>query len=235
MTKQSLQIQELAIAIAAKNLNPAAINPDVIKYTNIIPAEWELAQQPLYSNNLVQVIYKNGIGIIIEPNRINVVEIIGGKPPAEVQIAKIAHQLVDKLSQIDYQAIGINPKGFSIFPSETAAYQYLCGKLLAPGLWQEFRGSKVNPSLRLNYPFDKGGLNIDINQVSVQLGEVVNPAILFSGNLNYPLVSENINDRIKELQTVIDKWQNSVGVFQKFILDKFLEVEETPKSASVFQ
>ncbi|MFN6033580.1 MAG: hypothetical protein ACK48B_05940, partial [Dolichospermum sp.] len=64
----SLQISEIAISIVAKNLNPAVLNPDFLKYTGIIPADWELANQPVYNNNLVQLVYKNGVGIIVQPN-----------------------------------------------------------------------------------------------------------------------------------------------------------------------
>jgi len=75
----SLQLSEIAIALVAKDLNPAVLNPDFLKYTGIIPTDWELANQPIYNNNLVQLVYKNGVGIIVQPNRLNVLEMIGGK------------------------------------------------------------------------------------------------------------------------------------------------------------
>jgi len=37
----NLQLQELAISIKAKDLNPTVINPDFLKYTGIVPNEWE--------------------------------------------------------------------------------------------------------------------------------------------------------------------------------------------------
>ncbi|MBD2643993.1 hypothetical protein H6G30_16490 [Aphanizomenon sp. FACHB-1401] len=118
----SLQLSEIAIALAAKDLNPAVLNPDFLKYTGIIPTDWELANQPIYNNNLVQLVYKNGVGIIVQPNRLNVLEMIGGKAPAEIQLATVALQLIEKLSQIEYQAVGINPKAFVNFPSVEDAY-----------------------------------------------------------------------------------------------------------------
>jgi hypothetical protein len=155
----SLQLSEIAIALVAKDLNPAVLNPDFLKYTGIIPTDWELANQPIYNNNLVQLVYKNGVGIIVQPNRLNVLEMIGGKRLAEIQLATIALQLIEKLSEIEYQAVGINPKAFVNFPSVEDAYNYICGKLLAPGSWQEFGGSKVNAALQLSYPLKRGTLN----------------------------------------------------------------------------
>jgi hypothetical protein len=232
----SLQISEIAVSIVAKNLNPAVLNPDFLKYTGIIPADWELANQPVYNNNLVQLIYKNGVGIIVQPNRLNVLEMIGPKTPVEIQVAAIASQLIEKLSQIEYQAVGINPKGFVGFASAEDAYHYICGKLLSPGSWQEFGGSKVNASLELSYPLKRGVLNLAINQVNVQSGEQVTPAILFSGNLNYPLLGNTITEKIQDLQQVIGNWQNDVKTFQELLVEKFLPLSSPVQaiSGSVF-
>jgi hypothetical protein len=232
----SLQISEIAVSIVAKNLNPAVLNPDFLKYTGIIPADWELANQPVYNNNLVQLIYKNGVGIIVQPNRLNVLEMIGPKTPVEIQVAAVASQLIEKLSQIEYQAVGINPKGFVGFASAEDAYHYICGKLLSPGSWQEFGGSKVNASLELSYPLKRGVLNLAINQVNVQSGEQVTPAILFSGNLNYPLLGNTITEKIQDLQQVIGNWQNDVKTFQELLLEKFLPLSSPVQaiSGSVF-
>lgn len=232
----SLQISEIAVSIVAKNLNPAVLNPDFLKYTGIIPADWELANQPVYNNNLVQLIYKNGVGIIVQPNRLNVLEMIGPKTPVEIQVGAVASQLIEKLSQIEYQAVGINPKGFVGFASAEDAYQYICGKFLSPGSWQEFGGSKVNASLQLSYPLKRGVLNLAINQVNVQSGEQVTPAILFSGNLNYPLLGNTITEKIQDLQQVIGNWQNDVKTFQELLVEKFLPLSSPVQaiSGSVF-
>jgi len=219
----SLQLSEIAIALVAKDLNPAVLNPDFLKYTGIIPTDWELANQPIYNNNLVQLVYKNGVGIIVQPNRLNVLEMIGGKAPAEIQLATVALQLIEKLSQIEYQAVGINPKAFVNFPSVEDAYNYICGKLLAPGSWQEFGGSKVNAALQLSYPLKRGTLNLAINQVNVQVGEQeITPAILFSGNLNYTLLGNTNTEKIQDLRQVIGNWQNDVKTFQDLLGEKFL-------------
>jgi hypothetical protein len=219
----SLQLSEIAIALVAKDLNPAVLNPDFLKYTGIIPTDWELANQPIYNNNLVQLVYKNGVGIIVQPNRLNVLEMIGGKRLAEIQLATIALQLIEKLSEIEYQAVGINPKAFVNFPSVEDAYNYICGKLLAPGSWQEFGGSKVNAALQLSYPLKRGTLNLAINQVNVQVGEQeITPAILFSGNLNYPLLGNTNTEKIQDLRQVIGNWQNDVKTFQDLLGEKFL-------------
>lgn len=231
----NLQLSEIAIAIVAKDLNPGVLNPDFLKYTGIIPNEWELASQPIYNSNLVQLVYKNGVGIVVQPNRLNVLEMIGGKPPTEIQFATVALQLIDKLSQIEYQAVGINPKAFVSFATQEEAYQYICGKLLAPGSWQEFGESKVNAALQLSYPLKQGALNLAINQVNVQFGEQTTPAILFSGNLNYPITGNTLPEKIQDLKQIVSNWPNDVKTFQQLLVEKFLPSSAVkPLTGSVF-
>lgn len=43
---QIREIQEIAITLAAKNLNPAMLSEDFLKFSGIVPNEWELSKQP---------------------------------------------------------------------------------------------------------------------------------------------------------------------------------------------
>lgn len=232
---KSFEIQELAIAINAKNLKPTVLTPDFLKYTGIIPEDWELAKEPVYTNVVVQLLYKTGVGIIAQPNSVNVVEAIGPKKIEEIQIPKITQDLVEKLSKVEYQRVGINPRGFATFNSDAEAYQYINGKLLAPGSWQEFAGAKVNAALQLSYPLQRGILNLSINQANVQFPDKVAPAILFSGNYNYSLSGNTPAEKQQDLQQIIENWQDSVNTFQQLLLEKFLPSSEgTPQNISVF-
>ena len=58
---QALEIQELAIVITAKNYDPSLLNPNFLKYSGIIPTDWELARQPVVSNRASQIVFNNGI------------------------------------------------------------------------------------------------------------------------------------------------------------------------------
>ncbi|MBD2294729.1 hypothetical protein H6G06_14875 [Anabaena sphaerica FACHB-251] len=231
---KNFEIQELAIAITAKNLNPTVLTPDFLKYTGIIPADWELAKQPIYTNGVVQIFFTTGVGIVAQPNSVTVVEAISTKQLGEIQIPKITQQLVEKLSQVEYQRVGINPRGFVTFNSDAEAYQYINGKLLAPGSWQEFAGAKVNASLQLSYPLQRGILNLSINQANVQFPDKVAAAILFSGNFNYSLLGNTPVEKLQDLQQIIHNWQDSLKTFQQLLVDKFLPSTEAPRSISVF-
>ncbi|MGH2414087.1 MAG: hypothetical protein ACRDEA_10425, partial [Microcystaceae cyanobacterium] len=58
------EIQEIAINISAKNLNPTMLSEDFLKFSGIIPSDWELGKQPVLSPTLAQVSFQNGVSIV---------------------------------------------------------------------------------------------------------------------------------------------------------------------------
>lgn len=217
-----LNLQEVAIAIAAKNLNPTVLNPDFLKYTEIIPTDWELARPPVYTNQLSQLLFSNGIGIVAQPNQIVFAETIGSKDLKGVQIVEAACRCIETLSKVEYQAVGINPTGFVTYDSEDAAYQYLCKALLSPGSWQEFGEAQMKAGLQLSYTLKRGQLNLGINQVVLKAPDQHIPAILFSGNFNHPVVGSSQSDQLEDLKHLIRGWQDNVALYQQLIEAKFL-------------
>ncbi|MBG1261723.1 hypothetical protein [Nostoc commune] len=138
---QSLNIQEIAIAIAAKQYNPTILTPDFLKYSGIVPIEWELAQQPVLTNSNAQVVFQNGISIIAQVNRIIFTEVIATKESTDVEIPALVRKYVETLAQVDYQGVSINFRGHVFFeqPNNTAR-NYIFGTLLN----QLFKKNKVS-------------------------------------------------------------------------------------------
>ncbi len=231
---KGLEVQELAIAIAAKNLNSTVINLDFLKYAGIVPTDCELAKPPVYNNGLVEILFNNGLEIVAQPNQVIIAEAIGAKKHEDVQAAEIACRLVEKLPQVEYQVVGINPRSFVKFDSQEGSYQYLCSKLLSPGSWQQFGEGKMSVALQLGYPLKRGQLNLGINQANIQFPEQVVAAILFSGNFNYPLTGNTQGERVQDLQQLVQNWPECVNTFQKLLKEKFLASVPQPTNGSVF-
>lgn len=225
-------VQELAIAITAKDLNPAALNPDFFKYSNVIPKDWKLAKKPVYTSRLVQLLFQNGVGIIAEPNRIVFVEAIANKPIDTVEVAHIAIQCVEKLPGIGYQAVGINPRGHATFPDDEAR-QYIADTLLALGGWQDFGESPTKAAIQLSYVLEQVSLTVSVSDVSLrsQEGNAID-AVMFSGNFNYAISGEDSTKRLAALTRSISNWQSDLDRYQKLIEEKFLHKSSTLELAS---
>lgn len=219
---KTIQIQELAIAITAKNLNPNVVNLDFLKYSNIISSEWELARQPVYTKTLTQLVFQNGIAIVAQPNRIVFAETIDAAYIEELQISQIAVKYIEKLPNVEYQAVGINPKGFVTFAESDAASNYLLKNLLAPGEWRDFGNTPPKAAIQLAYTLEKTQLNLTINEGLLKLEEKSLPAILFSGNFDYKIAGSESEARLKDLCQIIENWKVNLETYRELINNKFL-------------
>ncbi|MDZ8051484.1 MAG: hypothetical protein RMX63_08460 [Aulosira sp. ZfuCHP01] len=64
---RNLLLQELAIAITGKNLNPTVLNPDFLKYTGVILSNWQLEPSSVSANEIAQIIFSNRLSNMTQP------------------------------------------------------------------------------------------------------------------------------------------------------------------------
>ncbi|MUG98760.1 hypothetical protein F7734_43295 [Scytonema sp. UIC 10036] len=222
---QQLVGKNFALVFAAKNHSPSILNPDFLKYSGIVPQDWNLARQPIYTNSAAQVIFTNGISIIAEPNRVIFMEPIGDKAMSELNIAEIARKYVQTLPNIEYEAVGINPRGYVSFAgSPDAARLYMTETLLSPGAWQSAGDSPMRASLNLVYKFQRAPFYLSITEAALRNeDETSTPIVLFSGSFSYELSGENGAEKINSLHQAIDNWQVDLETYSDIINHKFLQ------------
>jgi hypothetical protein len=224
--KDSLTLQELAIVIAVQQLNPTILNPDFLKYSGIIPSDWELARQPTRTNTGIQLSYQNGVTIIAQANQIIFAEPIATKEVQEIEVAAIAHKCIEALPQIDYRAVGVSLRGhipFSLQESQTA-HDYIFGTLLAPGSWHEFGSAPVQAALRFNYTLEQGRLDLDVTEVRLKLSEQeAIPAVLFAGTFSYAIEARDQPNSLTSVTEAINHWQRDLETFSAIVNDRFLQ------------
>lgn len=219
---QPLTIQELVIVIAAKNQNPSILNPDFLKYSGIVPAEWEFAGKPVFSNNFTRISFKNGVSIVGEPNRVIFAEPIADKTTATVSIAKIAQKYAQTLSNMDFQAIGINPRGFVAFTMEDAARNFITKHLLSDGAWKDEGEVPMQASLNLVYKLQNIPLALNISQAELRQKDKAIPIVIFSGNFSHQISGNNSEEKLSSITQTIENWFSDVTTFSNLINNKFM-------------
>lgn len=235
----SVDVQELAFVVTGKHQKPTILNPDVLQCLGVLPTDWELARPPVYTHQVSQLIFQNGITITAQADRIMFVETISGKARHEVEVARIARKYIETLPHAEYQAVGINLRGFVPFNQSTdAAHQYLTTTLLTPGAWQTFGQAPVKASLNVVYTLDRARLYLSVNEAALQLpeGETL-PIILFAGNFEYAITSDASSSMT--LMQAIENWQHDLDTYQDLINRHFLapanpfDVSATPEPVAI--
>ncbi|MDZ7969661.1 MAG: hypothetical protein RM368_32760 [Nostoc sp. DedSLP03] len=220
---QNLITQEFGIIIAAKNHNPAILNPDFLKYSGIVPQEWELVQQPISTQNLSQLAFTNGIMIVAEPTRVIFIEAIEQKAIKEITVAEIAKKYVQTLPNIQYEGVGLNPRGYISFEQQSAASQYLVKTLLSGGDWQSLGTAPMRATLNLVYTLERCPFYLTVSEAALRNPDESNiPIVLFNGSFSYEVKSETPLQRVTNLHQIIDNWQTDLSNYQEIINTKFL-------------
>ena len=230
----SFKLQQLSITLFVKDLKPAFISPNALQYTGVIPADWKLSENPVYSDRELKLNFINQVSFGIQPNRIILAEIIDRKSLDDVLMVEVINNYLQIFSKLDYQAISIAASGYCNFQSQLQAAQYMSQQLLGSKPWSQFEQHETDTvSLKLGYPYKSGNfyLNIDRANLKIQNNDI--PAVWFAGSFNYPLIDNSNIDKMKNLQQLIQDWQIDVNKLSSFIEQKFLASQTDPE-VSVF-
>jgi hypothetical protein len=219
----TLTTQEVSIVIAAPQ-SPTMVREDLLKYSGIIPSDWQLSRPPIANEQLSQLAFANGCSIAAQPDRVMFLEAVGEKEPEQIVIGDVAKKYVETMKAVAYQAVGINFRSYVPYPEDgSAADRYICDQLLATGPWQDFGKEKVKASLNLLYELDRGQLTLSVNSASMQQAEQGTlPILLFSGNFNYDVKAIPEDKRIPTMAMTIENWITDYDTFRDLINTKFL-------------
>ena len=218
-------IEEISIIIAAQNLTPTMMSQDFLKFSGIIPKEWELAQKPVLNPSFAQLNFKNGLGILAQPGSITFTESLNQKNLPEVQIAGVAIKYIEKLPHAEYVGLSCSPKILVPFPQNPAGVrQYITGNLLGAGAWKEIGNFPVQAGVNLMYVLDRCQLTIAISEARIQPPQQSQmAALLFAGNFNYNVGQNNNSESpVDRLIFILNNWQGDLNAFREIVNDKFL-------------
>lgn len=228
-------IQQLGMSLAAKNLNPTVLNPDFIKYSGIIPRDWEIKQNSVFNSGMVQINFQNGVSIVAQPENISFVETIATKTDLEQpKLVNLVNQFVQRLPQAEYLAVSTSPKAVVPVDDQELAKKYITQILLANGSWQNFGQGLVQAGINLLYQLERCQLALSINEARLKQPNKPESiaALLFSGNFNYPLPSELFDVRLTQIADAINYWQQDIEIFQQLVYDQFLAIQTQMAAAS---
>lgn len=217
-------IEEIGIIIAAKNLTPTMVSQDFLKFSGIIPQNWELSQEPILNPTFAQLNFQNGINIIAQPRTITISEAVTGKSINDIQSPLVSRKYVEKLPHAEYQALSFSCKIIVPFPSNgEIPYKYLTKTLLAPGSWHEIGRGLVQAGINLVYQLDQCQLTLSISEARLQQPQHEPVfALLFAGSFNYAIASDHPQQRLERLAQGLNYWQTDLQTFREIVNQKFL-------------
>jgi hypothetical protein len=214
--------QEIAIVVAVPVENPTVLNEVFLKQAGIIPIEWQLEREPVYSDRVAQIMFTNGFSIVAQPDRLMFLEIVGDRSIDALHVGEVAQKYVTTLKMADYRSVGINFRSYAEQNSPDTATAYINNQLLAAGNWQQYNNSQMRASINLNYDLGDRQLNLSIDAGTIQFPTpLTHPAVVFSGTFSYD-TSAKSGDLLTKIVAIIGSWQQELNEFNSFVADRLL-------------
>lgn len=217
-----LIINEVSLVVVATNHNPTILNPDFLRYNNIVPLDWELGQPPICVEPMAQVSFKNGVKITAQFEKVIFAESVKNKKFEKLEIASVAYKYIHTLPHVDYRSVGINPTGHVVFDDPHTVQQYLVEKFFLPGPWLEIGNAPVKASIKFVYSLDGSlcNLTIDAARLQVSDGNAI-PILLIGANFHHEIIGDSKKERLSDLSLIIENWRTDLAIF-KDIANKIL-------------
>ncbi len=229
-----LILQELGIVVAMQQPNPNLVTVEFLKLSGIIPADWELARQPINNERVSRLLFTNGVSIAAEPNRIMFGETILDKDLNSLTVATIAAKYLNIFKLAQYQAVGINIRSFSPQSTPQAATQYINHQLLNDGSWQNYGTAPIQAALNVVYTLPGRQFNLEITAASIQVSAAeIEPIILFTGDFQYNLTAESGDSNLASATQILGNWQTDLSAYYELISDRFIKSISPTRSLNI--
>jgi hypothetical protein len=205
---------------------------DFLKYSGIIPSDWELAQAPVTNSQVAHISFTNSINFVAQPGTITFSENISNKTLEKMIVPKIASSYTQKLPNANYQGLSINPGSFLTFPDlgNDAAGKYIVANFLSPQIRGIFDHELTDASINLTCKLERGKLNLSISQVKLNLPkQQPQLTVLVSGNFPYIISGKTPQEKLQYLHQLIDNWQTDLEIFREVVWQKFLSFPTVEK------
>jgi hypothetical protein len=150
----------LSIVVTGESHNPTILNPDFLRIRNIVPQEWQEGVEvvrAITTPPFALVEYSNGISIVVENEKLQVVDVKTPADPSESTAVQIAINYVHTLPHVKYKAVGLN---FQSAICMNSAREFLKERFIKAGPWDSNSDPLDAVGIRLKYRIKGNGFAI---------------------------------------------------------------------------
>ncbi|MCY3846313.1 MAG: hypothetical protein OXH69_22540 [Acidobacteria bacterium] len=210
---------ELSVVLVATSNNPSIINPDFLTANEIVDKQRELQEDPVTTSVFAQVVYKGGLIVRADPERVMFVQSASGTSLNNVICPRTAEAYARAVPHVPYRAVGINPKLHVCLTDADRAK--VATALDGRGAWWSYKDSEPEVQLKAIYPFSSRRIIVDVlGATRRQPDGQPSPGLLFQGNVHRDLQQTNSQGRVEALVAIVGNWESDV-LDCRALADKF--------------
>lgn len=212
-----------SIVLAANSNNPTILNPDFLKYNDVVDGSWELKQAPICTPPFSQVIYTNDVSITSQLDKIVFSANIKEKNHEKFdEIYRIARKYFNLIPHVDYTGIGINPQYIFKFVTDEKPEKFILKNFINIGVLDK---ELIGIGFTLKFPINKNAIcNLNIDSGKLGPEDKLQDVIIVKANFHHPLKAD-ISTKISEMNDIVDSYKADIDYFEKEIINKYFHKE----------
>lgn len=207
------RLLQFSTVVLGKAHNPTILNPDFLEIRGIVPQAWGWeVEQTLTTPAMSVVVYKHGVSITVEPNKLQVTDTDVENGPQGSKVTEIASAYVKTLPHVPYAAIGNNFQG--AFDLDNAG-EYLKNRFLKSGPWEDHLDAV---GVRFIYPLDdcRLTLSLDAGQLRSSEGSAQN-VIITNANFSRDCADGDAEQARAHLGKALEDWSTFSNRFNDLL------------------
>jgi len=211
-----IELIGFSVVLVANSNDPSIINPDFLRYNEIVDPNRPVQGAPITTPAFSQVTFEGGLSVKADTNRVIFEQ--AGDPLASEDILcpEIANCYLQKMPHVPYSAVGINPKGFRISCTEKA--EKVSTALRDNGAWLSFKD--VHPAIHLKtiYKYDKKMIVLDVAEGTRPIdNDSKASGILFQANIHRDIPATNPQKRVELVSEILTSWEDDLSDFNALV------------------
>ena len=202
-------IIEMSVVVVAEHHNPSILHPAFLKHEKIMPPDLETNSEQSFTTPQVSAVsFTNGIRMVIEPNRLQVVDSQSESGGRETFLQELCKKYVEILPHVNYKAVGVNITAFHV---KKGADQFMIEHFMKERSWDltESRAKLRTASCKLIYAMEDFQIGYEFsagrpdkkNEEDSRTEEV----ILIKANFHADIDASTSADRCHRCVEIIDR------------------------------
>lgn len=211
-TSDCVELVGFSVVLVANSNNPSILNPDFLRYNEIVGADLQVQGNPITTPAFSQVMFEGGLSVKADPNRVIFEQIQDPLTIEGVMCPEIAQRYLQKVPHVPYNAVGINPKSCRISPA--ARPEKVSTALLDKGVWMSYKDVHPEIHLKTIYKYESRMIVLETIEAKKRTKDNVEiPAILFQANIHRDIPAMNPQKRVEFVSTTLASWKEDLSDF----------------------
>jgi hypothetical protein len=207
---------QFSIVLAANANNPTILNPDFLKYNEIVDRSWDLLNPPICTQPISQIVFNNNVSIVSQLDKVVFSLNLENDESKKFEVIQgISKKYIETIPHVEYIGIGINPRYVIELSSDDTANNFLLNNFIHLNSFSpELLGLGFVIKFSLN-EHTTCNLNIDTGKTGGP--DKIREAIVVKANFHH-VIEPNVTTRIDEMIKVIDSFGDDINYFEKKII-----------------